>query len=209
MKRQNIFFTLLISIAILSCGKKDEIAEVAVDSIPLKQKVVTGYFEGKDRVNLFIKMQGKGEPLIVLPGGPGYSFEYLQPYLSQLDSHFQLIFLDPRGCGKSDILADPSKYTLDNMVADVESLKSTLQLKSFNLLAHETGTFVAQKYVIKNPGHVNKMILMSSTAQIFDLNMWLNGFRDFMPRATAVVIKNMNKIACMLMNNIISVTSKQ
>ena len=72
--------------------EKDEIAEVAVDSIPLKQKVVTGYFEGKDRVNLFIKMQGKGEPLIVLPGGPGYSFEYLQPYLSQLDSHFQLIF---------------------------------------------------------------------------------------------------------------------
>ena len=189
MKKIILTNLILLSLILNSCGKKEEIAQVAVDLIPLKNKVVTGFVEGKERVNIYVQMQGKGEPVFILPGGPGYSFNYLEPFVSQLDSHYQIIYIDPRGCGKSDKLVDLQKYNLDDIVADIESVKSALQIKNFHIIAHETGTLIAQQYVIKNPGHVKKMVLMSSTAQVSDLNAWLNGFRDFMPRAIAGEVK--------------------
>ncbi|MDA0987427.1 MAG: alpha/beta fold hydrolase [Bacteroidetes bacterium] len=189
MKKLIVCFSLVGIIFFNGCSSDEPIAQVQTDLLPLLDKIVTGYVKGKDGAELYVHIQGKGTPTIVLPGGPGYSFEYLQDYLRPLDTTLQLIYLDLRGCGKSQGFAQSAKYNLDDMVADIESVKSVMGLKQFYLIGHETGGMLAQKYVIKNPDHVQKMILMSSPADCNDLNVWINSFRNFLPRAAVARIK--------------------
>lgn len=185
--------TTLIALAIAGsvagCARGERVSAVNAELIPLKSKVITGTVTGKGGVELFIRIEGNGSPTIVLPGGPGYSFDYLQPVLSELDSSCQMIFLDPRGCGRSMRFRNPAMYTLDNMVADVESVRSHLNISALNIVGHETGGLLAQKYAIKYPTRVNRLVLLSTTAQISDLNVWLNSYRDFLPRQIATVVK--------------------
>lgn len=188
--------TIVIAAVVLclsGCSRGEKVAGVNAESIPLKNKVITGYVTGKGGVSLYVRIEGSGSPTLVLPGGPGYSFDYLLPFLTELDSNNQMIYLDPRGCGRSDRFRNPALYTLDNSVADIESLRTQLHISAVNIIGHETGGMLAQKYAIKYPAHVNKLILMSTTAQISDLNAWLNNFRDFLPRQVAATLRAYEK----------------
>jgi len=191
------FISTIVVAAIVAslagCNRGEKVAAVNAEMLPLKNKVITGTVTGKGGVELFIRIEGNGSPTLVLPGGPGYSFDYLQPVLTGLDSSCQMIFLDPRGCGRSMQFRNPAMYTLDNMVADVESVRSHLNISALNIVGHESGGLLAQKYAIKYPTRVNKLILMSTTAQISDLNVWLNSFRDFLPRQVAATVKRYEK----------------
>ncbi len=188
-----VFFLVLLFL-VGGCRKEEQVAAINAEQIPLKDKVVTGYVTGKDGVQLFVRIEGTGTPTIVLPGGPGFSFDYLVPVLSPLDSVAQLIFLDPRGCGRSQGFRNPEKYNLTDMVADVESVRSALRIQQLNIIGHETGGMLAQKYAIKYPQRVNRLILMSTAARVpDDLNVWLNQMRDFMPRQIAAIVKSYEK----------------
>jgi proline iminopeptidase len=191
------FWTSIVAAMVVAslagCNRGDKVAAVNADIIPLKNKVITGTVTGKGGVELFVRIEGSGSPTLVLPGGPGYSFDYLQPVLSDLDSSCQMVFLDPRGCGRSMRFRNPAMYTLDNMVADVESVRSHLNVSALNIIGHESGGLLAQKYAIKYPTRVNRLVLMSTTAQISDLNVWLNSFRDFLPRQVAATVKRYEK----------------
>lgn len=182
----SLFFLFLLS----GCIREEKVAAVNAEQIPLKDKVVTGYVTGNEGVQLFIRIEGTGTPTIVLPGGPGYSFDYLVPVFSPLDSLAQFIYLDPRGCGMSQGFRNPEYYNLTDMVADVESVRSVLGIQQLNIIGHETGGMLAQKYAIKYPQRVNKMILMSTPARVpDDFNVWLNQMRDFMPRQISTIVK--------------------
>lgn len=187
-------FVLVINIVFLlfanGCSSDAPIAQAQTDLLPLISKIVTGYVKGNDGVEIYIQIEGRGTPTIVLPGGPGYSFDYLHDALSPLDTMLQLIYIDPRGCGKSQGFVDTKKYNFDDMVADIESVKSVMGLKQFFLIGHESGGMLAQKYIIKNPNDVQKVVLMSSPADANDLNVWLNSFRNFLPRAAVARIRS-------------------
>ncbi len=182
-----------IALSFAGCSRGGKVDAVNAEIIPLKDKVITGYVTGKGGVKLYVRIEGNGSPTLVLPGGPGYSFDYLLPVLTELDSANQMIYFDPRGCGRSDRFRNPALYSLDNMVADVESLRTTLNIPALNIIGHETGGMLAQKYAIKYPTHVNRLLLMSTTAQVSDLTIWLNSFRDFMPRQIAALVKMYQK----------------
>src|SRR5262245_2602226 len=88
-------------------------------------------------LKLYYEIEGEGDPLILLSGGPGFSHEYLQP-LRALASDAQLIFFDQRGTGRSD-KADPRDYTVEANVEDVEQLRRELQLDRCMVLGHSWG----------------------------------------------------------------------
>jgi pimeloyl-ACP methyl ester carboxylesterase len=77
---------------------------------------------------------GAGQPLVILHGGPGSSHEYLLPSLLPLTRDNRLIFIDERGSGRSQKIEDPSGYTVENMVEDVEGVRVSLGLGKINLI---------------------------------------------------------------------------
>jgi pimeloyl-ACP methyl ester carboxylesterase len=108
---------------------------------------------------LFVETEGSGPPLLLLPDGPGLDHAYFHPYLSSLAPDRTLVYLDPRGCGRSDA-APPEGGTLEGMVADVDTVRRALGYERLDLLAHGTGSAVAVLYAVGHPERVGRIVLV-------------------------------------------------
>ena len=106
----------------------------AVDKYPIEE----GFADTNGMLIYYVEI-GIGKPLVILHGGPGASHEYLLPHLLPLARNNRLIFIDERGSGRSQRLEDPSGYTVENMVEDVEGIRVSLGLGKINLLGHSYG----------------------------------------------------------------------
>jgi proline iminopeptidase len=113
---------------------------------------------------------GRGEPLVVVHGGPGASHDYFLPWLLPLARHNRVVFIDERGSGKSERLEDPSVYTVENMVEDVEAVRGALQLGRINLLGHSYGGVLAQAYALKYQSHLSHLVLCSTFSSTRGMN---------------------------------------
>src|SRR5215469_9399599 len=106
-------------------------------------------FVDANGVLIYYKIIGRGAPLMVVHGGPGASHDYLLPGLLPLARSNKLVFIDERGSGRSEKLEDPNKYTVENMVEDVEAVRQALNLGKISLLGHSYGGVLAQAYALK------------------------------------------------------------
>ena len=120
-----------------------------------------GYVDANG-VLIWYESFGQGKPLLIVHGGPGASHDYFLPYLAPLAREHRLIFIDERGSGKSQQLDDPSGYTVENMVEDVEAVRAALNLGKIDLLGHSYGGVLAQAYALKYQRNLNHLILCST-----------------------------------------------
>src|SRR5487761_933594 len=121
-------------------------------------------------VMIYYMTVGRGAPLMILHGGPGASHDYFLPYLLPLARHNQLVFIDERGSGKSQRLSDPSEYTVENMVEDVEDVRQALDLGKLTLLGHSYGGVLAQAYALKYQKNLTHLILCSTFPSTKQMN---------------------------------------
>ena len=121
-------------------------------------------------VLIYYKMIGRGAPLVIVHGGPGASHDYFLPYLLPLARTNRLIFIDERGSGRSQKLNDPSGYTVENMVEDVEMVRQGLGLGKINLLGHSYGGVLAQAYALKYQANLSHLILCSTFYSTREMN---------------------------------------
>src|SRR3974390_762960 len=70
-------------------------------------------------------------PPVIAPGGPGSAHSGFKPSMSPLAEYLQLVYFDHRGQGRSGLAdpeADPTRFTLDENVEDMEALRRYLGL---------------------------------------------------------------------------------
>ena len=110
---------------------------------------------------LWVVTVGKGDPLIIIPGGPGGNHLGYRRFDS-LASDNMLVYFDAFGRGKSDTAKDVKEYFLERDIEDIEGLRTALHLNKINVLGHSYGGLVAQGYALKYPGHVKHLILANT-----------------------------------------------
>jgi proline iminopeptidase len=132
-------------------------------------KIEDGYVDANGLL-IYYESFGQGPPLVIVHGGPGASHDYFLPYLAPLARTNRLIFIDERGSGKSQKLDDPSGYTVENMVEDVEAVRRELNLGKIALLGHSFGGVLAQAYALKYQQNLSKLLLCSTFYSTTKLN---------------------------------------
>lgn len=110
---------------------------------------------------LYLKIEGKGEPLIVVHGGPGMNHTYFKPHLDELAKKYRVVYYDQRSSGKSSIPRIDS-ITMELFVDDIEAIRKYLNAEKVNILAHSWGSIPAVKYGIKYGNNVDKLILCNA-----------------------------------------------
>ncbi|MEO6220269.1 MAG: alpha/beta hydrolase [Ginsengibacter sp.] len=134
-------------------------------NITIAQKLPDSYTDGKyinvNGAKLYVVIEGSGDPMIIIPGGPGSAHPGYRAFDS-LSKNNQLIFYDAFGRGKSDTAKDVKEYTLSRDIEDLEGLRIALHIDKLNVLGHSYSGLVAQGYAIKYPGHVNHLILANT-----------------------------------------------
>jgi pimeloyl-ACP methyl ester carboxylesterase len=119
-------------------------------------------FRAPDGTRLTYHLRGEGEPLVVLPGGPMRASAYLGN-LGGLDAHRQLVLLDLRGTGESEVPADTGTYRCDRIVDDVEALRLQLGRERMDVLAHSAGGSLALLYAARHPQRLGRLALITAT----------------------------------------------
>ena len=127
-------------------------------------------FVDANGVMIYYEEFGSGKPLMIVHGGPGATHDYFLPHLLPLARHYRLIFIDERGSGKSEKLEDVTKYTVENMVEDVEAVRVALGLGKMNLLGHSYGGVLAQAYALKYQENLTHLILCSTFSSTSMMN---------------------------------------
>ncbi|MFB6887866.1 alpha/beta fold hydrolase [Kitasatospora sp. NPDC056327] len=113
-----------------------------------------------DDCTIWYEPTGEGEPLVVLPGGPGMDLRYLGN-LGGLDRHRRLVPVDARASGRSGVPDDRGTVSFVEQARDLEALRTHLGLERFDLLAHSAGCLTAQEYLAAFPGRVGRAVLVA------------------------------------------------
>ncbi len=120
-------------------------------------------FEGLKDINgtqLYFKVMGEGEPLLIVHGGPGLNHNYFLPHLKSLAKKYQLIFYDQRSAGQS-ALNVKAYMTLKTFSEDIEAIRIAFGIEKINILCHSWGALPATQYAIDHPDQVNSIIYCS------------------------------------------------
>lgn len=105
-------------------------------------------------------------PLICLHGGPGAAWDYFEPLDVVSDTGRRVVFYDQLGCGNSDVPQDPSLYSVNLYIEQVEAVRSALGLDSAHILGHSWGGMLAMEYALTQPRGLMSLILADTGASM-------------------------------------------
>jgi len=109
---------------------------------------------------LFTKKIGSGDPVLFLHGGPGLFHDYLVPPFRQLSSNHELVFFDQRGSGASSALNSNQPICINDFIADIESIRQSLNFSTMTLIGHSWGGLLAVLYAVNFGRYLKSMILV-------------------------------------------------
>ncbi|HEY0135293.1 MAG TPA: alpha/beta hydrolase, partial [Nannocystis sp.] len=88
-----------------------------------------------------------------------------RPFAAALAGFAQVVYLDQRGCGRSD-RSEPARWNLDTWADDVRAVCDALEVVRPVVLGFSFGGIVAQAYATRYPDHPGKLILASTPARL-------------------------------------------
>jgi proline iminopeptidase len=99
-----------------------------------------------------------GTPVVILHGGPGGGCSpamrrYFDP------SIYRVILFDQRGCGRSRPHASVTDNTTWHLVADIERLRTLLDIDDWTVFGGSWGATLALVYAQTHPDRVNRLVL--------------------------------------------------
>jgi len=123
---------------------------------PFDQRVI----DMGDGHRIYVEQCGNphGIPVVVLHGGPGGGCSpamrrYFDPGV------FRVILFDQRGCGRSRPHASVHANTTWDLVADIEAIRSTLEIDRWICFGGSWGATLALIYAISQPDRVAHLVL--------------------------------------------------
>ena len=108
---------------------------------------------------------GRGTPVVLLHGGPGFSSFYLKPFEDLGDDRI-VVRYDQLGGGKSDTTSDTTRFTIDHFVRELDSLRAHLGYTRWHVLGHSWGTILALEYYRAHAERVASLTLGSAVLDI-------------------------------------------
>jgi len=111
-------------------------------------------------VSLFVEVVGRGDPLVLMHGGPGLDHVSLTPFRTLAD-RYTVVLYDHRCNGRSTG-APVTSMTWENLTADADALRERLGYERWAVLGHSFGGHVALEYALRYADRVSRLILLDT-----------------------------------------------
>ena len=112
-------------------------------------------------IDVAYKVLGKGEPIVLIPGGSAGMNAWDPSFINDLSSNHTVILFDPRGVGNTTIGSKP--YTVEQLANDTAGLLDALKIQNANVLGYSLGSYTAQQLALTYPEKVSRLILAGSS----------------------------------------------
>lgn len=123
-------------------------------TVPYGNNPEAGHHVQLNGVDLYYEIYGAGTPLVLLHGNSG-SIGYMAPQIDHFANRYQVIAMDCRGRGKSELGADSLTYM--DMAKDLNALLDHLHIDSTLIIGRSDGAVVALLMGIHYPQKVKRM----------------------------------------------------
>ncbi|MDA8126970.1 MAG: proline iminopeptidase-family hydrolase [Deltaproteobacteria bacterium] len=127
-------------------------------------------------------------PLLCLHGGPGSTFDYLEPLEALAAAGRQVIFYDQLGNGRSGRPADPSLWTVDLFLEELATVRRALGLTQVHLLGQSWGGMLAMEYAVTRPRGLASLVLADAPASTAQWVAEINRLRAELPKEVQAVL---------------------
>jgi proline iminopeptidase len=173
---------ICVSLVVVACGRHAtpqmgapvDIAE-RVDAAPqpvpvpqMTQRELTVASSGGVKIFALVYAFGgeanAADTVIVLPGGPALTHEYLEPFARLATPSRRVVLIDARGSGRSTAPKDPHAYTLDDYANDLDAVIAALGVERVHVIGHSWGGLPALAYAIARPERVISLTLLGGGA---------------------------------------------
>lgn len=114
-------------------------------------------------INIYYEIQGKGEPIVLIPGLGVDVSQYYQ-IIKLLSLKHKVIAIDNRGAGRTD--KPHTKYSIEIMAEDTAALLTKLHINKANILGTSMGGRIAAALALNHPEHVKRLILASTSMRV-------------------------------------------
>jgi proline iminopeptidase len=104
--------------------------------------------------------------VLTVHGGPGMTHDYLRAFDDLARHGYRVVYYDQLGCGRSELARDPSEYTIDRDVEDLDLLRRHLGLGAVHLVGSSYGGLLAVAYTLAHPEGVRTLVSASGLADV-------------------------------------------
>jgi pimeloyl-ACP methyl ester carboxylesterase len=103
--------------------------------------------------------------IVLVPTGPGLDHSLYKEHVGpELAQDAQVIYVDPRGSGRSDWSSE-EHWTLDTWVDDLAALFDALELERPQVLGTGVGGSIATLFAARHPKRIERLVLVSTVAR--------------------------------------------
>jgi proline-specific peptidase len=120
-------------------------------------------------------------PLLCLHGGPGAAHDYLESLAAMAETGRRVIFYDQLGCGRSATPPNPSMWTVELYVEEVNAVRAALGLDRIHLLGQSWGGMLGMEYALTQPPGLASLTIASSPASMRQWVTEANRLRSELP----------------------------
>ncbi len=120
----------------------------------------TGLLPVSELHQIYYEQSGNpaGKPVVVLHGGPGGgSVPFYRQFFDP--AHYRIVLFDQRGCGHSKPHAELTENTTWHLVADIETLRTHLQIEQWVVFGGSWGSTLSLAYSQTHPDRCLGLIL--------------------------------------------------
>ena len=114
-------------------------------------------------VDLFYKVEGAGDPALVMHGGLGADHTcFVNSGFNRLANSLELTYYDHRCNGRSSCPGIES-MTHENLAGDADKLRAALGHERITVIGHSYGGMTGLEYALRHPSHLRRLILITTS----------------------------------------------
>jgi proline iminopeptidase len=122
-----------------------------------------------------------GKPVVFLHGGPGSGCNPTQRRFFD-PTIYRIVLIDQRGCGRSKPQGSVEQNTTANLVADIEAIRTALNIDRWLVFGGSWGSTLALAYATQHPCKVTGLILRGIfLSRSTELDWFLGQVKAFFP----------------------------
>jgi pimeloyl-ACP methyl ester carboxylesterase len=126
--------------------------------VPYGNNQDAGKYFKVDDARIYYEIYGRGQPIVLLHGGLFGDISEFQKLIPKLAGSYQVIAIDLRGHGKSDIGERPFTYEL--LAKDVHEVLKSITKESAVVVGFSDGAITALKFAVVYPSSIKKLVCL-------------------------------------------------
>lgn len=144
--------------------KLKKVIQVLIFCLVIPNMIFSQYQKvNSNGLDIYYRIFGKGEPILIIGGGPGDVSDRYLSLCELLSQKYQCVLVEQRGTGKSSPeISDSTTISISLTLSDFEEIRKKIAFDKWTILGFSYGGYLSSLYAHFYPGSISSLVLLNS-----------------------------------------------